>query len=420
VSAGEFSRRRQDGSIGYHTFSATPVRQGDQIAGLEGFLIDITARKQAEEALKESEDKYRTVADFTYDWEYWLGPDGDYLYVSPACERITGYGPAEFQGNPALLEAITHPAERELVTQDLHRLEESRAPHSMHFRILARNGETRWIGHWCQPVYSAEGKYLGRRGSNRDITEGKQAEEALRESEARYRGLLENTVMGISQALPDGRLIWANSAYACMYGYSNPEEMIAQVSDVGHQLYANSEDREEVLHILKEKGVMEPREMAVVRKDGTQFFVLVGAREIRDSRGDLICYQAEHIDITADKEAEAALRESEERWRSLVSASPDYIALHDPEGKYLFLNHYAEGFTEQDVIGNSLYQYISPGSAEIFRKNMEAALATWTTQRFEFTGLGDTAAWRTYEQYLTPMTNRKKEKIGRASCRERV
>jgi PAS domain S-box-containing protein len=135
--------------------------------------------------------------------------------------------------------------------------------------------------------------------------ERRQAGEALRRSEAEYRGLFENAIMAVSQASPDGRLLRVNQAYARMYGYASPAEMIAAVHDVG-QLYANPDDRTEVLRILSEKGVMEPREMPVVRRDGTRFVVLASAREVRDANGNLVCYQADHVDITARKRAEEA------------------------------------------------------------------------------------------------------------------
>jgi len=117
--------------------------------------------------------------------------------------------------------------------------------------------------------------------------------------------------MGISQASPDGRLNRANHAYAQMYGYASPLEMMAAIRDVGHQLYANPDDRAEVLRILSEKGFMEPREFPVVRRDGSRLVVLVSAREIRDSSGNLVCYQAEHVDITERKRQKRRCGESE-------------------------------------------------------------------------------------------------------------
>ena len=106
---------------------------------------------------------------------------------------------------------------------------------------------------------------------------------------------------------------------------------------------------------------------------------------------------------------EAALSESEEKWRSLVNATPDFVALHDASGKYLYLNHYAKGFAEKDVIGTSVYKYMAPESVEVFRSHMENAVITSKTQHFEFTGLGDKGIKRTYEEYLVPMRDKNKQ-----------
>lgn len=135
-------------------------------------------KHRMEAALRQSEEKYRTVADFTYDWEDWISPEGSYLYVSPACERITGYSREEFMVDPNLILNLVHPDERELLIH--HYTETRHAGHKdaskLDFRVMTRAGEERWISHACQPVFGNDGRWLGRRASNRDITERKQAE----------------------------------------------------------------------------------------------------------------------------------------------------------------------------------------------------------------------------------------------------
>jgi PAS domain S-box-containing protein len=160
----------------------------EAIAALETYLRFAVGRlghlyaEAIEKELKESEERFRALAEFTYDWEYWLSPDGEYVYVSPSCERITGYCSEEFTENPELLEAIVHPDDREAVANHLREEPiEGSVVHPLEFRVMTRCGEERWLEHVCQPVYSSNGNYLGRRGSNRDITGRRRAEQALEE-----------------------------------------------------------------------------------------------------------------------------------------------------------------------------------------------------------------------------------------------
>ena len=179
---------------------------------LQGVARDITERKQAEEALRLSEERYRTVADFTYDWEYWTEPDGNLLYVSPSCERITDYSAQEFLDDPGLMERIVHPDDRTNVSNHFHnaRKIDYERSYSLDFRIIRRDGQTRWISHACRPVHGNEGQPLGRRASNRDITDRKRAEEALKESEEWYRSIVEESFDGIFvQKGP--KIVYANS-----------------------------------------------------------------------------------------------------------------------------------------------------------------------------------------------------------------
>lgn len=150
-------------------------------------IRDITERQRAEKALHESEQKFRTVATYIHDWEYWMAPDGNLVFVSPSCERITSYTAEEFQRDPGLLARIVHPDDRENFILHLNSVVKRRTMEDCQagdFRILTRNGEERWIAHTCREVYDREGKNIGRRVSNQDITErmrAKKEKEKMRE-----------------------------------------------------------------------------------------------------------------------------------------------------------------------------------------------------------------------------------------------
>lgn len=176
-------------------------------------------RRQAEESLRESEQRYRTVADFTYDWEYWQAADGAFVYVSPSCERITGYTPQDFINNPKLLVDITHPDDREKFANHFFTSSCTDVPDEkdeMDIRIINRNGQQRWISHSCQRVYDSNGNFAGRRANNRDITERKLAEQALRESEARLHSIVDSAPYGahVYELKPDGRLIFTGANHS--------------------------------------------------------------------------------------------------------------------------------------------------------------------------------------------------------------
>ncbi len=146
---------------------------------LLAIVRDITERKETEEARRKSEERFRTVADYTYDWEYWRGQDSEFCYISPSCQRITGYSPEEFLADPALLERIIHPEDREELKTHLRSKGPHAGLHKAEYRIISRSGEERWIEHICQPVYGVDQRWLGRRASNRDITNRKREELAL-------------------------------------------------------------------------------------------------------------------------------------------------------------------------------------------------------------------------------------------------
>jgi PAS domain S-box-containing protein len=153
------------------------VGQGLLIAAL---LFERRSRHRAQAGLVEAERRYRTVADFTTDWEYWTRPDGSFAYISPSCLAITGYDAAAFTNRPALLTEIIVDEDRARWTAHRHIGDASSVPVRLEFRIRTAAGEVRWIDHVCVQVLGEDGANLGIRGSNRDITAKKRSEDELR------------------------------------------------------------------------------------------------------------------------------------------------------------------------------------------------------------------------------------------------
>ena len=162
-----------------------------QFAELAHKIRQAVKRWKAERLLVESEQKFHTFAEFTHDWEYWQAPDNSFVYTTPACERTTGYTQEEFQGNADLINTIVHPDDRALWYNHRHTTTAAASVKSVEFRIIRKDGEIRWISHRCQPVQDPHHNILGIRAGNTDITERKLMEVALRESEEKYRTVVE-------------------------------------------------------------------------------------------------------------------------------------------------------------------------------------------------------------------------------------
>ncbi len=180
----------------HHEALLTPLRDPDgAVCGAVVRVRDVTVERRTREALRRSEEEYRLLAEFTYDWEAWRGPEGAYRYVSPSCQRITGHTAEEFLADPSLLERIAHPDDREAVhahftpATDRRRNEEK-----LEFRVVRPDGQVRWVGHVCTAAHAADGSWLGRCESNRDITEQKRAEAEIASRSASLARLNEELI----------------------------------------------------------------------------------------------------------------------------------------------------------------------------------------------------------------------------------
>ncbi|MBI5848098.1 MAG: response regulator [Nitrospirae bacterium] len=188
--------------------------------------IEVALHKsRADKRLRETEERYHTVADFTYDWEYWITEQNRIIYMSSSCKRITGYSSSEFIADPDLLSRIVFPDDT--ASYEEHRnhrtaLQEYQGPEELEFRIIDRNGDIRWIHHVCQPIHGADGVFRGIRASNRDITTRKITEANLVRVANEQRIILDNLGVGVL-FLKNRKIIWTNKSLADMFGFTIDE-----------------------------------------------------------------------------------------------------------------------------------------------------------------------------------------------------
>jgi PAS domain S-box-containing protein len=195
----------------------------DMSQGSIWLLEDISDRNRAEKLLKESEEKFRTIANYTYAWEIWESPQGDYLYCSPSCERITGYPAQAFMADPGLFERLIHPEDlqkwkkHQVMTHDRTLMAlnpEQQQAEEIDFRVVLPDGNIRWVSHTCYAIHSEDGRYLGQRISNRDISDRKKTEEALRQSEETLKGAQTVAEIGSWRLnIPENHLEWSEETY---------------------------------------------------------------------------------------------------------------------------------------------------------------------------------------------------------------
>ncbi|HZY24467.1 MAG TPA: PAS domain S-box protein, partial [Bacteroidales bacterium] len=195
-----------------------------------------------------------------------------------------------------------------------------------------------------------------------NITERKIIVEKIKTSEAEYRSLFENSIIGISQSMPDGKIRRINKAYAEMYGYPDTSSMLKEMSSNIKLLYSNPDDRERVLKILDESGYMPPTEFELNRRDGKKFWALVGARKVKENSGKLLYLQAEHIEITDRKKLEKEMNSAALYTRSLIEASLDPLVTINMNGKITDVNYATEqitGVKREMLIGSDFADFFS-------------------------------------------------------------
>lgn len=217
---------------------------------------ELSERMRVQQQLKESELKYTIVADNANDWEFWRAPNGQYLYQSPSCKRITGYDAKEFLNDTELIIAITHPDDRESFAQHRYTVESKQVPSKAEFKIITREGEIKWIDHVCQPVFDTDGKFMGTRGSNRDITDRKRAEHEIQQ----LNQTLEERVAQRTEQLEGTNKELESFSYSISHDLRAPLRAISgfsQILSTRHRESLNEQGREYLDYIVEASFRME-------------------------------------------------------------------------------------------------------------------------------------------------------------------
>jgi PAS domain S-box-containing protein len=349
---------RPDGTEAWLEIFGSPVRdeQGQVWASLVSFH-DISRRKRAEEELR----LFRQVLEDSSDAVGIATPQGMHYYQNRAFDAL--FGPVS-ENRPETLHVDS--AVGRQVMQAIIAGGQWTGEAKMH----ARDGRILDILLRAYAVRDTSGGITALVGIHTDITERKRVEERLQESEERYRNIFEHSIAGIYQATPEGRYITMNPAFAAMFGYASPEEMISTVTDIAEQLYVNPENRRtRVARMETSNGVVRDYRVQLKRKDGSLFWVLVTARMVRNRKDGSFFLEGTCIDITERKKAEEASRESQ--FRAIVESTGNGVLVIDRAGRVILSNrrfaelwnvpgHLLATNSDEDLIAHASDQLLDP------------------------------------------------------------
>lgn len=355
----EWTLIRKDGSRVPVLVSVAALRdENGQITGYMGICSDLTERKRVEQALRESERRYQTLAEVSPVGIFRTDAQGQTVYVNPRWCKIAGMAAEEAMGE-GWAKAV-HPQEREEIIAGWQEAVRIHNPSSAEYRFLQPDGTVTWVLGQALPEKDGAGKIVGYVGTITDVTERKRSEATLRENEERLRLALAAANQGLFDLdLRTGKAI-VSPEYARMVGYE-PGEM--EFTTEWWRDHLHPQDRGEVLRVLEEcvQGRRHEHrlEYRLRTKSGEWKWILSLGKVVEfGPQGRPARLLGTHTDISERKHAEAVVRESERRFRSLVQNASAVIFILDPQGVFrlsegLGLAHL--GLKPGQVVGQSAF-----------------------------------------------------------------
>jgi len=288
---------RKDGSRVPILLTAFLVKDNNgNSVGIGAIIKDITERKRVETTLRESEERYRTLIENTYDLIVEVSADSRFLYANPKHKKILGYEPSELM-NRSIFDFI-HPDDRDAARSEFKRVLESFSSGHFIYRYKHKDGDWLWLESSAKQFRTPIGKIQVFIAS-RDITERKKAEKALKESEEQYRSLFERVPTGMYRTTPDGSILMANPALIQMLGYSSFDELASHNLD--EISFGSGFSREKFKNLLECEGEIKGLKYLWIRNDNRVIHLYESARAIRGEDGSILYYEGTIEDITERK-----------------------------------------------------------------------------------------------------------------------
>ncbi len=369
--AGEFDFISKNGEKKVAIYKAVRIKQNFNLS----MLFDITSRKKAEAALKASEEKYRRLYENLPDMVYRMSlPDGKYEFTNNAAIEIMGYTPKEFYKNPLLIKKIIHPDFREFFEKSWTNLIEGIVPPHYYYQIIHKSGKIKWIDQRNVLIKDDKGNPVAIEGIITDITERRNAEIALKTSEEKFKEIFNSVSESI--VLHDntmGKIIDCNKATLDMYGYESKEEIIGlEIKDLSAETAGY--DQSKILTLLKRatRSHNYTFEWMAKKNNDEIFWVEVSLQKtLLGGKGMLLAVTR---NITDRKEAESALKESEERFRELINNQGEGVGLVNEKKEFVFVNPAAEkifGVKSGGLTRKMILNFVSKESKKLIENTIK-------------------------------------------------
>jgi two-component system sensor histidine kinase HydH len=310
VGAAETRWKRKDGRLIDVHLRSTPIDPTDHGQGVLFTALDVSESRYAQRALSESEKRYRRITEAITDYIFTVKvADGHpaETHHGPTCEAVTGYTAEEFSVDPFLWIRMVPAEDQDVVRAQAWEALSGHDPKPIEHRIIRKDGQIRWVSNSLVPLRDGQGRLVSYDGLLRDITTRKIAEETLRESEERYRHLVETMNEGLAMADQDYRFTFVNERLSEMLGYARGEMLGHHIVEFVHDDY---KDFMEDQIARRQRGESRSYEIDWRAKDGQRVYTLISPKGFYDANGQFTGSLGVLTDITDRKRAEEALQKA--------------------------------------------------------------------------------------------------------------